>query len=68
MEYARTIAANAPIAVRTTKQSAIQGWSTTLREAYVNELALVGPLMSTEDSKEGPRAFAEKRPPIWKGR
>jgi enoyl-CoA hydratase len=68
MEYATTIAANAPIAVRATKQSAIQGWSTTLKEAYVNEMALIGPLLQTEDSKEGPRAFAEKRPPVWKGR
>jgi hypothetical protein len=27
--------------------------------------ALIG---ITEDAKEGPRAFAEKRPPVWKGR
>ena len=25
-------------------------------------------IMSTEDAREGPRAFAEKRPPVWKGR
>ncbi|MBI4200881.1 MAG: enoyl-CoA hydratase/isomerase family protein, partial [Chloroflexi bacterium] len=24
-------------------------------------------VMSSEDAREGPRAFAEKRPPVWKG-
>lgn len=68
MDYATRIAANAPVAVRTTKQSAIEGIGMNLEDAYANELELVGPLMQTEDSREGPRAFAEKRAPVWKGR
>ena len=25
-------------------------------------------VFATEDAKEGPRSFAEKRPPVWQGR
>src|SRR5581483_1290868 len=68
MNYARKIAANAPMSVRFTKQSAVEGLGLPLKEAYANELAFVGPLLQSEDSKEGPRAFAEKRKPVWKNR
>jgi enoyl-CoA hydratase len=68
LEYARTIAANAPVSVRLTKQSAVQGLGLNLKDAYANELSLIPILLQSEDSREGPRAFAEKRPPVWKGR
>jgi enoyl-CoA hydratase len=32
------------------------------------EAELSSQIFQTEDAKEGPRAFAEKRPPQWKGR
>ncbi|MBK5286850.1 MAG: enoyl-CoA hydratase/isomerase family protein [Acidimicrobiia bacterium] len=66
--YARRITANAPLAVRATKQSVWEGLGMDLRDAYRNEAAISSTIFATEDAKEGPRAFAEKRPPHWQGR
>jgi enoyl-CoA hydratase len=67
-EWARRIAANAPLAVQATKESVLRGLSTTLEEAYAIEQELSQEIFQTEDAKEGPKAFAEKRPPVWKGK
>jgi enoyl-CoA hydratase len=40
----------------------------TVKEAYKIEQELASKVFMTEDAKEGPKAFAEKRPPQWKGR
>jgi enoyl-CoA hydratase len=66
--YARRIVANAPLAVRATKQSVWEGLGLDLRDAYKNEAALASTIFQTEDAKEGPAAFAAKRPPRWQGR
>jgi enoyl-CoA hydratase/carnithine racemase len=67
LEYGRKIAANAPLAVQAAKELAIRAREmdrvTGLRvEQLVNRL-----LQVTEDAKEGPAAFAEKRAPRFKG-
>jgi enoyl-CoA hydratase/carnithine racemase len=67
-DYAKRIAANAPLAVQAAKEMAVRSRemdrTTGLRvEALTNRL-----LQFTEDAKEGPAAFAEKRPPNFKGR
>ena len=67
-DYARRITVNAPLAVQATKRSVLEGLGMSLRDAYRNESAISTEIFSTEDAKEGPRAFAEKRPPIWQGR
>ena len=67
-EIAADIALGAPLAIEAYKQIAKAGRSmppeqaAKLREGYWNALA------KTEDRVEGPRAFAEKRPPVWKRR
>ena len=112
--FARRMTANAPLAVKATKQSALQGLyhdeDTTkqlrtavralraalltvepgngetasaalasaadilevlgkdLRTAFEKESRLSSAIFQTEDAREGPKAFAEKRPPIWRGR
>ncbi|HYB83169.1 MAG TPA: enoyl-CoA hydratase-related protein [Mycobacterium sp.] len=67
-DYAERIAANAPLAVLATKQSAVEGLALDLESAYQNETWHSDRVFATEDAKEGPRAFAEKRPPRWQGR
>lgn len=68
-EWAGRINANAPLAVQATKESVMRGLAAgTLDEAYRIESELSGTVFQTEDAKEGPKAFAEKRPPVWKGR
>jgi enoyl-CoA hydratase len=39
-----------------------------MSEAYRIESEISGEVFSSEDAKEGPLAFAEKRPPNWKNR
>jgi enoyl-CoA hydratase len=63
--YARRITANAPLAVQATKRSVWEGLGMSLKDAYRNEAAIASEIFATEDAKEGPRAFAEKRLPQW---
>jgi enoyl-CoA hydratase len=67
-EFAHRITANAPLAVQATKRSVWEGLGMSLRDAYRNEAQISSEIFSTEDAQEGPRAFAEKRPPRWQGR
>src|SRR5215204_3712570 len=66
-DWARRIAANAPLAVQATKESVLRGLATTMTEAYDIEEELSQRIFQTDDAKEGPQAFADKRDPVWKG-
>jgi len=66
--YAERITANGPFAVRKTKESVIRGLAVDMKEAYRIESSLASEVFSSEDAVEGPKAFAEKRPPEWKNR
>jgi enoyl-CoA hydratase len=68
LEYAHRITANGPFAVRKTKESVLRGLATDMKEAYRIESELSNEVFSSEDAKEGPKAFAEKRAPDWKNR
>ena len=67
-DWARRILVNGPLAVRATKESVLRGLSGTLREAYKIESEISGIVFQSDDAKEGPKAFAEKRPPRWSNR
>jgi len=66
--WAHEILACSPISVRATKQGAMQGLGLPLEEAMRTRYSEVGALLHSEDMMEGARAFAQKRPPQWKGR
>jgi crotonobetainyl-CoA hydratase len=67
LELARTVAANAPLAVQLSKRTILAAMTSTDAEAWqVNEEAAAA-LSRSPDAQEGPRAFAEGRPPVWSG-
>jgi E-phenylitaconyl-CoA hydratase len=68
MQYARRVAANAPLAVQAAKELAIRSRDVDLATGLRIEQVMNRMLMATEDASEGPKAFAEKRPPRFQGR
>jgi enoyl-CoA hydratase len=58
----------APLALRYIKEAIYKGSEMTLEQGLRYESDLQSMVMQTEDAKEGPRAFVDKRPPDWKGR
>lgn len=71
IEVASKIANNAPVAVRASKDIFYKGLDVSLdhpQAAWEINDQYVAVVMNSEDSLEGPRAFAEKRQPVWKGK
>ncbi|TDC91588.1 crotonase/enoyl-CoA hydratase family protein [Actinomadura sp. 7K507] len=64
---AETIAVNAPLAVAATKQvlDAQADWASD--EAFDRQQEIIRPVFTSADAREGATAFAEKRPPVWRG-
>ena len=68
VEIAEMIGANAPLAVQGSKAMAQFYRKLMMRESQQLQDWISSVVYSSEDVIEGPRAFAEKRPPVWKGR
>ena len=68
MALAARIEANAPIAVRETRRLMIELRDADDETGFRESNASMMGLADTEDFWEGPKAFLEKRPPVWKGR
>ncbi|MBI2231156.1 MAG: enoyl-CoA hydratase/isomerase family protein [Deltaproteobacteria bacterium] len=67
-DVAGRILKGAPMSVLFIKEAIKKGVELSLDEGFRLESDLSAMIATTEDSKEGPRAFAEKRPPVWKGK
>ena len=67
LEIARLIASKGPLAVRYTKEAVMRGADMDLTEALALESSLFGRCCTTQDQKEGMRAFLEKRPAKFQG-
>jgi enoyl-CoA hydratase/carnithine racemase len=65
---ANQIAENAPLAVQYFKELAYRGQNMSVQDISSLTYHMYDQLLTTEDSKEGPKAFAEKRKPQWQGR
>jgi len=67
-ELARRMLKNAPLSLQAVKEAAYRGISMPLDEGLRVEAFLSRAIRTTQDSAEGPTAFAEKRQPSWQGR
>lgn len=68
--WAAEILACSPMSVRATKEAVLRGLSIPVEEGLFGcwEFPAMKAMLASDDAAEGPRAFAEKRPPSWKGR
>ncbi|MEM9254639.1 MAG: crotonase/enoyl-CoA hydratase family protein [Pseudomonadota bacterium] len=67
-ELAAKIVANGPLAVAVSKQVILESADWSSEDMWKKQGDLVMPVFGSEDAIEGATAFAEKRPPNWKGK
>jgi enoyl-CoA hydratase len=68
LELAGRIAANGPLALAATKRIMSESVDWPDSEFFARQGEITGPVMASEDAREGATAFAEKRPPVWRRR
>jgi enoyl-CoA hydratase/carnithine racemase len=68
IDLARRIAANGPLAVAATRQvlQQVRNWDEP--EFWKRQSEITGPVLDSQDAREGALAFSEKRDPVWQGR
>jgi enoyl-CoA hydratase len=68
LELAAAISGNGPLALRATKRILVESMDWPENEFFTRQGEIAGPVMGSEDAREGSIAFAEKRDPVWHGR
>jgi enoyl-CoA hydratase len=68
IELAGQLTANGPLALRASKSILQKSSDWDEQEFWTKQGEIAGPVMTSEDAREGSIAFAEKRAPVWKGR
>ena len=68
LELAGDIVKNGPLALIASKEIVQGSRDWTEEESWEKQGPIAGPVMGSEDAREGATAFAEKRDPVWKGR
>jgi enoyl-CoA hydratase len=68
LELAGEIVKNGPLALIASKEIVQGSRDWTEEESWEKQGPIAGPVMGSEDAREGAVAFAEKRDPVWKGR
>ena len=67
-QLAERIASNAPLTVQAAKQTIYTAMALGSEKGFTRAQEIFAPVYASEDAQEGPRAFAEKRKPVWQGR
>ena len=66
-KLAAAIGRNAPLALAATKRIVVESADWPQAEAFDRQNEIAGPVFTSADAIEGAAAFAEKRPPVWRG-
>ena len=67
LELAGEVSVNAPLALIASKRIMLEQADWSSEEAWDKQAAITEPVFTSADAREGSVAFAEKRPPVWKG-
>jgi len=67
MRLARRIVANAPLSLAASKRVMVEQRDWSLDEQFARQEEITGPVLRSQDAREGAAAFAERRAPEWKG-
>lgn len=65
--YAQNVCRQAPLALQAIKKTALETQALPWAEAFQFEMEQAGLVMMSKDAREGPRAFKEKRQPLFRG-
>jgi enoyl-CoA hydratase len=66
-ELAGRVALGAPLALAASKAVIVESADWASSEAFARQSEIIGPIFVSKDAREGAAAFAEKRPPSWRG-